>query len=183
MKSDRANVCTLASALINSQPLSALPRLHFKIPNRVSALPCLHLKIANQSGCLHFRVWKNPDYQWDTRCWLPRVDINNHSNACLCLRLKLNGIYISSSSDEYRLRAQTEEKDIQSREEKLMTTWFIFSLCYLLELLSLRHGVIWQNSNYYYWETFLSHQIWHSSPATLQKWVKQLTPTVPLNNK
>ena len=64
MKSDRANVCTLASALINSQPLSALPRLHFKIPNRVSALPRLHLKIANQSGCLHFRVWKNPDYPW-----------------------------------------------------------------------------------------------------------------------
>ena len=63
MKSDRANVCTLASALINSQPLSALPRLHFKIPNRVSALPRLHLKIANQSGCLHLRVWKNPDYQ------------------------------------------------------------------------------------------------------------------------
>ena len=62
MKSDRANVCTLASALINSQPLSALPRLHFKIPNRKSALPRLHLKIYNQSGCLHFRVWKNPDY-------------------------------------------------------------------------------------------------------------------------
>ena len=48
MKSDRANVCTLVSALINSQPLSALPRLHFEIPNRVTALPCLHLKIANQ---------------------------------------------------------------------------------------------------------------------------------------
>ena len=48
MKSDRSNVCTLASALKNSQPLSALPCLHFEIPNRVTALPCLHLKITNQ---------------------------------------------------------------------------------------------------------------------------------------
>ena len=48
MKSDKANVCTLASALKNSQPLSALTRLHFKIPNRVTALMRLHLKIANQ---------------------------------------------------------------------------------------------------------------------------------------
>ena len=47
-ESDKANVCTLASALINSQPLSALPRLHFEIPKRLTALPRLHLKIANQ---------------------------------------------------------------------------------------------------------------------------------------
>ena len=62
MKSDNANVCIFVSALINNQPLSALTRLHFKIPNRVTALMRLHLKMANQSGCLHFRVWKNPDY-------------------------------------------------------------------------------------------------------------------------
>ena len=48
MKSDRAKVCTFASALINSQPLSALLRLHFEIPNKVTALPRLHLKIDNQ---------------------------------------------------------------------------------------------------------------------------------------
>ena len=41
-------VIKLMSALKNSQPLSALPRLHFEIPNRVTALPRLHLKIANQ---------------------------------------------------------------------------------------------------------------------------------------
>ena len=56
IKSGKANVCTFASALINSLPLSALTRLHFKIPNRVTALMCLYLKIANQSGCLNFRV-------------------------------------------------------------------------------------------------------------------------------
>ena len=48
MKNDKSNVCTFASALINSLPLSALTRLHFKIPNRVTALMRLHLKIANQ---------------------------------------------------------------------------------------------------------------------------------------
>ena len=46
MKSD--NVCIFVSALVNSQRLSALTRLHFKIPNRVTALMRLHLRIANQ---------------------------------------------------------------------------------------------------------------------------------------
>ena len=48
MKSDNANVCIFVSALVNSQRLSALTRLHFKMPNRVTALMRLHLKKANQ---------------------------------------------------------------------------------------------------------------------------------------
>ena len=95
MKSDRANVCTLASALINSQPLSALPRLHFKIPNRVSALPRLHLKIANQSGCLHFRVWKNPDYRLEHPSNAPELLRDSKisllvTRQCVCLMMNLH---------------------------------------------------------------------------------------------
>ena len=53
---DKANVCTFASELINSQPLSALTRLHLKIENTLSALMRLNLKIAKKSGCLHLNV-------------------------------------------------------------------------------------------------------------------------------
>ena len=59
---DKANVCTFASELINSQPLSALTRLHLKIENTLSALMRLNLKIAKKSGCLHLNVWKKTDF-------------------------------------------------------------------------------------------------------------------------
>ena len=59
---DKANVCTFASELINSQPLSALTRLHLKIENTLSALMRLNLKIAKKSGCLHLNVWTKKVY-------------------------------------------------------------------------------------------------------------------------
>ena len=48
VKTSQANVYTFASALKNSQPLSALMCLHLKILNTLTALMRLHLKIANQ---------------------------------------------------------------------------------------------------------------------------------------
>ena len=60
---DKANVCTFASELINSQSLSALMRLHLKIENTLSALMRLNLKIAKKSGCLHLNVWKKTDFR------------------------------------------------------------------------------------------------------------------------
>ena len=61
---DKANVCTFVSELINSQPLSALTRLHLKIENTLSALMRLNLKIAKKSGCLHLNVWTKKVYHF-----------------------------------------------------------------------------------------------------------------------
>ena len=66
---DKANVCTFTSELINSQPLSALTRLHLKIENTLSALMRLNLKIAKKSGCLHLNVWTKKVYRLARLDW------------------------------------------------------------------------------------------------------------------